>query len=70
MYFPLIVKEALMIEPTETESKETMDQFIEAMRKIAVIAEEDPELLKKAPVTTPVGRLDEVAAAREMILSV
>jgi len=69
MYFPLIVKEALMVEPTETESKQSIDNFIEAMKKIASIAKENPEKLKNAPVTTPVGRLDEVAAARDMKLS-
>ena len=65
VYFPLIVPEALMIEPTETESKETLDQFIDAMRKIAQEAHEDPELLHSAPHTTEVSRLDEVGAARE-----
>jgi glycine dehydrogenase subunit 2 len=64
IYFPLIVKEALMIEPTETESKETLDAFIEAMIEIAKIAETEPEKLKAAPITSPVGRLDETAAAR------
>jgi len=67
-YFPLIVPEALMIEPTETESKSTLDQFAEAMRKIAQEARENPQLLHDAPVTTPVGRLDEVRAARQLIL--
>ncbi|MBN1656035.1 MAG: aminomethyl-transferring glycine dehydrogenase subunit GcvPB [Deltaproteobacteria bacterium] len=65
-YFPLIVKEALMIEPTETESKETLDAFIAAMRKIAEKAETNPAELRAAPRTTPVGRLDETKAAREM----
>ncbi len=65
MYFPTIVKEALMIEPTETESKETLDKFIGAMIEIAKLAEENPQILKDAPVTTPVKRLDEVKAARE-----
>ncbi|MBD3240723.1 MAG: aminotransferase class V-fold PLP-dependent enzyme [Chitinivibrionales bacterium] len=69
VYFPLIVKEALMIEPTETESKETLDAFVEAMLQIAREAEENPEQLKKAPGTTPVGRLDETKAARDMDLS-
>ncbi len=68
MYFPLIVKEALMIEPTETESKETLDAFIDALREIAQLAETDPDALHRAPETTPVGRLDEVAAAKDMIL--
>jgi glycine dehydrogenase subunit 2 len=66
VYFPLIVKESIMIEPTETESRETMDSFAEAMKEIAVLAENDPEVLHKAPVTTPVGRLDETKAARDM----
>jgi glycine dehydrogenase subunit 2 len=64
VYFPLIVKEAMMIEPTETESKETMDVFIDAMIEIAKLAESDPEKIKTAPITTPVGRLDETAAAK------
>ncbi len=64
VYFPLIVPEALMIEPTETESKETLDAFAEAMLKIAEEAQENPDLLHKAPHTTPVTRLDEVRAAR------
>jgi glycine dehydrogenase subunit 2 len=64
IYFPLIVDEAMMIEPTETESKQTLDAFIEAMNKIAQEAEQNPDLLKNAPYTTPVRRLDEVAAAR------
>jgi glycine dehydrogenase subunit 2 len=68
VYFPLIVKEALMIEPTETESKETLDQFIKAMISIAKEAEQEPETVKKAPCSTPIGRLDEVKAAREPIL--
>ncbi|OIO36142.1 MAG: glycine dehydrogenase (aminomethyl-transferring) [Candidatus Omnitrophica bacterium CG1_02_44_16] len=66
IYFPLIVKEALMIEPTETESKETMDHFIECMIEAARLLKEDPDALKKAPKTTPVGRLDETKAARDM----
>ena len=64
IYFPLIVEEALMIEPTETESLETLDRFVEVMRAIAERAETDPEALKRAPETTPVGRLDEAGAAR------
>jgi glycine dehydrogenase subunit 2 len=68
MYFPLIVHEALMIEPTETESKETLDEFIAAMREIAQLAATHPEAVRAAPITTPVGRLDEVAAARDMVL--
>jgi glycine dehydrogenase subunit 2 len=64
IYFPLIVKEALMVEPTETESKETLDRFGEIMLKIAEEAEKSPELLKTAPNTTEFSRFDEVAAAR------
>ena len=70
MYFPLIVKEALMIEPTETESKETIDAFIDAMRELAQLAISDPQSIKSAPVTTPIGRLDEVAAAKDMIFKI
>lgn len=65
-YFPLIVKEALMIEPTETESKETLDTFIAAMRDIARLAKEDPGRILNAPVATPVSRPDDVKAARDM----
>jgi glycine dehydrogenase subunit 2 len=64
IYFPLIVEEALMIEPTETESLETLDRFVEVMHEIADRAASDPAGLKAAPTTTPVGRLDEAAAAR------
>lgn len=65
IYFPLIVEEAMMIEPTESESKQTLDLFIDAMHKIADEAQTNPEKLKHAPYTTPVRRLDEVKAARE-----
>jgi len=65
VYFPLIVKEAIMIEPTETESKETMDEFIAVMKEAAEMAEKDPEALHAAPVTMPIDRLDETKAARE-----
>jgi glycine dehydrogenase subunit 2 len=68
VYFPLIVPEAMMIEPTETESKETLDQFARDMRQIAEEARTEPELLKTAPHSTPVRRLDEVRAARHPIL--
>jgi glycine dehydrogenase subunit 2 len=64
IYFPLIVHEALMIEPTETESKETLDKFAYALKKVVSELKESPEVVLKAPLTTPVGRLDEVAAAR------
>jgi len=65
IYFPLIVDNALMIEPTETESVETMDRFAEAMIRIAEEAKSKPELLKESPTMTPVRRLDEVTAARK-----
>jgi len=65
VYFPLTVKEAIMIEPTETESKATMDAFIEVMIEAAQAAESDPQALHDAPLTMPVGRLDETKAARE-----
>lgn len=68
MYFPLIVKDALMIEPTETESKETLDGFITTMKKIAKEAAKNPELIKGAPHNTIVSRLDEAKAARNPIL--
>lgn len=68
-YFPLIVHEALMIEPTETESKQTLDAFVEALLKISQEARQEPELLKNAPQKTPIGRVDEVKAARELVLS-
>jgi glycine dehydrogenase subunit 2 len=64
IYFPLIVEEALMVEPTETVSLETLDHFVGVMREIAALAASDPEAVKRAPTTTPVGRLDEAAAAR------
>ena len=65
IYFPLIVREALMIEPTETESKETLDNFAWAMKKIAQELREKPDLVRGSPHTKPVGRLDEVSAARK-----
>jgi glycine dehydrogenase subunit 2 len=68
VYFPLIVPEAMMIEPTETETKETLDNFIAVMRQIAQEATDSPDLLHSAPHDTPVGRMDEVKAAREPIL--
>jgi glycine dehydrogenase subunit 2 len=68
VYFPLIVPGALMIEPTETEGKPGLDAFVEAMRSIARESEEDPDLVLKAPHTTPVKRVDEVAAARNLVL--
>ncbi len=66
VYFPLIVPEALMIEPTETETRETLDEFVDAMKQIVREAEENPELLTSAPHDTPVGRLDEAHAAKSL----
>ena len=68
VYFPISVPEAIMIEPTETESKRNLDAFVEAMLQIAVEAREDISILKEAPTTAPVRRLDEVGAARRPIL--
>ncbi len=69
VYFPLIVPEALMIEPTETESKATIDAFCEAMIAIAKAVETDPDSVKRSPQTMPIGRMDEVAAARNPVLA-
>jgi glycine dehydrogenase subunit 2 len=66
VYFPLVVEEALMAEPTETESKETIEGLAEAMLQIAREAETDPDLLHDAPKTTPVRRPDEALAARDL----
>lgn len=66
VYFPLTVKESLMVEPTETESRETLDAFCEAMLEIAKLVDEDPDAITRAPETLPVGRLDEVRAARRL----
>jgi glycine dehydrogenase subunit 2 len=68
IYFPLIVDEAIMIEPTEAESKATLDHFVDVMRQIARECAEDPELVRSAPTQQVVGRLDEVTAARKPIL--
>jgi glycine dehydrogenase subunit 2 len=65
VYFPLVVKGALMIEPTETETKQTLDAFVEAMIAIRKEADETPDLVKQAPHNTRVGRLDEARAARK-----
>lgn len=65
-YFPLIVPECLMIEPTETESKETLDAFCDALIAICKEAETDPDLLRDAPTTQVVGRLDEVQAVKQL----
>ena len=67
-YFPLIVPECLLIEPTETESKESIDGFVAAMRKIKDEGDENPDLVKGAPYNLPVRRLDDVKAARELDL--
>ena len=66
IYFPLLVQEALLVEPTDTESKQTLDHFIDAMKQIAREADEDPEALKASPRDLPTGRLDEVAAAKQL----
>jgi glycine dehydrogenase subunit 2 len=68
IYFPLVVPEALMIEPTETETKERLDEFVDAMRSIAAEAAAEPATLKAAPLTRPVRRLDEVKAAKEPVV--
>ena len=68
VYFPLVVDEAMMVEPTETETKETLEAFAQAMRQAAAEARSDPDLLHEAPVTTPVRRLDEARAARHLKL--
>lgn len=68
IYFPLNVEECIMIEPTETESKETLDSFVDAMIQIAKEAEENPEIVQEAPHTTVIGRLDETMAARKPVL--
>jgi glycine dehydrogenase subunit 2 len=69
IYFPLLFHEAMMIEPTESESKETIDGFIRVMRTIAKEAKENPELVKTAPHTTPIGRVDDVLAAKQPVLT-
>jgi glycine dehydrogenase subunit 2 len=68
-YFPLLIPECLLIEPTETESREEMDGFIEAMKCILEEARTNPEVVKNAPETMPVKRLDDVKAARELNLA-
>jgi glycine dehydrogenase subunit 2 len=68
VYFPLVVPGAMMIEPTETESKETLDSFVEAMMAIAKEAKETPQVLHDAPSLTQFGRLDEARAARKPVL--
>ena len=69
IYFPLIVDGAIMIEPTETESKEEIDLFIEALRQVAAEAEEKPDILRSAPHRCKVTRMDETAAARRPCLA-
>jgi glycine dehydrogenase subunit 2 len=68
VYFPLLVDEALMVEPTETETKETLDAFADAIAEILAEAAEDPEIARGAPYSTPVRRLDEVAAAKRLVI--
>ena len=68
VYFPLVVEEAMMVEPTETEPREVLDAFADAMLQAAGEAETNPELLREAPVTAPVRRLDEARAARTLKL--
>ena len=68
VYFPLLVDEALMVEPTETETKETLDAFADAIAAILREAAEDPEVARGAPYSTPVRRLDEVAAAKRPVI--
>ena len=68
VYFPLTVKEAIMIEPTETESRETLEEFAAAIEEILAEAERDPEIARNAPYSTPVRRLDEVQATRKPVV--
>jgi glycine dehydrogenase subunit 2 len=68
VYFPLIVEEALLVEPTETETRETLDAFAEALAEILREAQEDPEVVRNAPYTTPVRRLDEAGAAKRPVI--
>ena len=69
IYFPLLFHEAMMIEPTESESKDTIDGFIKTMHIIAREARETPELVKEAPHSTPIGRVDDVLAAKHPVLT-
>jgi len=69
VHFPLVVEDAVMIEPTESESKETLDNFVEVLKKIADEIENNPDIVKTAPHTMPVRRPDEVLAARKPVLS-
>jgi glycine dehydrogenase subunit 2 len=69
IYIPLLFHESLMVEPTENESKETLDAFISVMRRIAEEAKTDPEMVKSAPHNTPIGRVDDVLAAKHPIVT-
>ena len=69
IYFPLLFHEAMMIEPTENESKETIDGFIDVLRKIAKEAAEQPDVVKSAPNNTPIRRVDDVLAAKQPVLT-
>jgi len=69
IYFPLLFHQSIMIEPTETESKQALDRFVDVMKQIAVEAKENPDFVKSAPHTTPITRIDEVFAAKRMILT-
>ena len=69
IYFPMIVKEAFMVEPTETESKETLDGFIALMKSWAALVESDPKKMKEYPLSTPVRRVDELKAAKDLNLA-
>jgi glycine dehydrogenase subunit 2 len=68
VYFPLLVEEAIMVEPTETETRETLDEFADAVAAILKEAAQDPQIAANAPYTTPVRRLDEVAAAKRPVI--
>ncbi|MEO7917742.1 MAG: aminomethyl-transferring glycine dehydrogenase subunit GcvPB, partial [Dokdonella sp.] len=68
-YFPLLVPECLLIEPTETESKETLDNFVDVMTDLLALSRENPQAMKDAPMTMPVRRLDDVKAAKELDIS-
>ena len=69
MYFPLIVPECLLIEPTETESKQMLDAFVEAMARVGQEAQEQPDVVRSAPHSLPVRRLDDVRAAKQLDLA-
>jgi glycine dehydrogenase subunit 2 len=68
VYFPLVVDEAMMVEPTETETKQTLDAFAQALNTVAEEARSDPQIAHASPTTTPVRRLDEARAARKLVL--